>query len=196
MTYKYSGQMEEDFIADILRIDASVFDESALGTDASIRSRYNANKDCFILAYDNTCDNNSGKATIVGYIAFFPITNDLSHRMKTENKTFDDDICDSDILPTYDNNFDFDVFLISAAVSPEYQGRGIGATLSQKCRSFLNSKAKSGSRIRNLFAYAYTEGGSRLLTGAGFSAIEKQFEHSHYEGIKLMQYSFGGQTVV
>jgi GNAT superfamily N-acetyltransferase len=188
MTFKYSKEMEKDFIADVLRIDASVFDASALGTDASIRARYNANKETFVLAYDYD--------EIIGYIAFFPITNDLSHRMKTENKTFDDDICNADILPTYSNDFDFDVFLISAAVLPGYQGRGIGAALSQKCREFLMTKIKGGSRIRSLYAYAYTEGGERLLANAGFVSLEKQFEHSHYEGIKLMRYNFGGEPVV
>jgi GNAT superfamily N-acetyltransferase len=189
MIYKYSAQMQKDFIADLLRIDASVFDESALGTDASIRARLNANKDGFILAIDNE---NKDNETIVGYLSFFPITDDLSRRIQTENKTYDDDILNTDILPSYDSDVDFDIILLSAAIIPDYQGRGIGAALSQKCFEFLKGKAASGSRIRDLFSYAYTGGGLHLLTKAGFTAVEKQVEHCHYEGIKLMRYSFGG----
>ena len=181
MVYKYSGQMEEDFIADLLRIDAFVFDSSILGSDNSIRRRFNANRDMCILAYDNS--------EAVGYIAFFPITENLRERMMNENKAYDDEIVADDILP-YTDKHDFDVFLISAAILPDYQGKGIGAELMKRCFDFLSDKVQSGCKIKNAYSYAFTDAGARILGKAGFAEVKKIEDPKSVYTARLMRYSF------
>jgi len=183
MIYRYSSQIKDDFIADILRIDESVYDSSVLGSDNSLRCRFNANRESFILAYD--------ESEIIGYIAFFPITSSLSQKMISESKSFDDNIKADEILPSYNESEDFDIFLISVAVLPGYHGKGIGAELMNRCIDFILGKKRSGSRIRNLYSYAYTAGGEHVLKNAGFTEV-KSIEDSVYSAIKFMQYNLNG----
>ena len=182
MIYKYSEQVEDDFISDVLRLDALVFAPSDQGTDSSIRARYNANQESLVLAYNNS--------EIIGYICFFPVTNDLSERIKNEESPFDDNIQPSDILASYKNKHDFDVFLISAAISPEYQGKGTGTELVNKCLAFLSDKIKSGCKIRKAYSYAFSDAGARVLAKTGFKEL-KGVRHSDSGNIvKLMYYCF------
>jgi predicted N-acetyltransferase YhbS len=183
MRYICSGLAEEDFISDILAIDASVFDPAFQGTDSSLRSRYNINKESYILAFDDS--------KIVGYVAFFPITKDLSERMKTENKPYDDDIQPEDILPSYGYyNDDFDMFLISLAVLPGHHGRGIGAELMKRSFDFISGKIKEGCKIKNAYAYAYTGAGERLLLKGGYTELKNIIHPEKKTAVKLMSYCF------
>jgi len=182
MQYKYSYQVNDDFIADILRIDASVYQPAVQGTENSVLARYNANRESFILAYDNS--------QIIGYAAFFPITNELSERMKNEDKAFDDNIQAKDILPSYTGNNDFDLFLISIAILPEYIGRGIGTELMKKYFAVVSDKIQDGCRIKNTYSYAVTDAGARILSRNGFTEV-KDIQHPELKTItKLMRYEF------
>ena len=182
MQYKYSHQVEEDFIPDILRIDAGVFELAAQGTYDSLLARYNANRESFILAYYNS--------RIVGYVAFFPITGGLSERMINENKAFDDNIQAGDILPSYTKDREFNLFLISIAVMPEYGGRGIGAELMRKYFDFVSNKIQSGCSIKNTYSYAFTRAGERLLGKGGFLEVKAIQDKKMNSVIKLMKYEF------
>jgi len=183
MTYVYSGQTEDDFIADILRIDASVFAPGDQGTDASLRARYDANRESYIIAKDGT--------ERVGYLAFFPISWELSGRMVSESAPFDDNIRPEDILPSYDVGGRFDVFFISSAVLPEYQGRGIGAELMERGLAFMRGKIRGGSRILDGYSYAYTGAGARLLEKADFLEVKSLRHPGSGAAIKLTRYRFG-----
>ena len=178
---EFCSKMEEDFIMDLLEIDSSVYDPSVLGSYDSVRSRYEANRDSCILAFDGS--------KIVGYVAFFPISDNLSERMRVEDKSFDDDIKAADILPSYESDKPYDVFLISIAILPEYQGKGIGTALMKRFFSFMYDKRNNGSNIRNIYTYAYTDGGAHVLGAEGFFVIKK-LSLQEYPNIKFMRYSF------
>jgi len=171
MDYIYSKNLEDwndSFLKDLIHIDSIVYDPEAQGTYESVRDRFCANRDSVILVYDDL--------RLAGYIAFFPITQQLSARMLSENKPFDDDILPGDILPTYTSNEAFDVFFISVAVLPAYQRRGLGAELVQKWLDYMSEKIKDGCKIRNGYAYAYSDEGARLLSKSGLYII-KDVEH-------------------
>lgn len=182
MIYLPPSAIKGDFIGDILRIDASTFELSLQGTDESVRARYNANRESFVLAYDD--------AEIVGYVAFFPITANLSGRIEKEYASFDDNIEDDDILPSYDNPFEYNVFLISIAVLPEYKGKGIGATLMKEYFKFIGNKLQAGCRIKKTYSYAYTDDGTRVLSKMGFVEIKRIEDPEMQSVAKLMQYDF------
>ena len=111
--------------------------------------------------------------------------------MKNEDKPFDDDIVEKDILPSYAHDFDFDMFLISAAVLPGYQGKGIGTELMKKYFEVMRDKIKNGCRIKNAYAYAYTGAGENILVKAGFSEIKNIIHPEKKTGVKFMGYCFG-----
>jgi len=184
MIYKHSSDIKEDFIADVLRIDAKVFKPSDQGTENSIRERYNANKDSYIFALHNY--------EIVGYVCFFPITEEFSKKINSEEKAFDDDIRKEDIRSDYPTGKDakFDLFLISCAVLPEYQEKGIGVELMNRFFSFVSDKIQNGSRIRNMYSYTFTNPGAWLLDKYAFSEVKYIKQPDSSTGIRLMRYSF------
>ena len=137
--YKLASEFNYDFIDEILRIDEAVYDECWRGTKESLTARFNANRESYILA----CEGQK----IVGYTCFFPIAEELSNRMQTEEKAFDDDIEATDILPEYPKDAVADVFIISTAVLPAYQGEGIIKQLKIEFLKFLSDKINAGTKI-------------------------------------------------
>ena len=177
MKYLISSQIEDDFIADIVNIDNIVYDQSARGNELSLHARYNANRESYILAYDDS--------RLIGYVAFFPITENLRERMEYENEPFDDNIRAIDILPSYSSDIAFDMFLISIAVLPEYSNKGIGTKLLNQYFQFVSSKVKMGCLIRSTYIYAYTDAGLRFFAENGFSKIKSVM---HQESGQIVQF--------
>ena len=192
MAYKYipSTQVRSgyDFIKDIVDIDLSVFDDSLQGTPESIRTRYERNKDSYILAYYNF--------EIIGYVCFFPITGELSTRVQNESKTFDDDIRASDIVSYEEiegnrDKYDLDIFIISTAVVKEHRGKGVGKGLMAELFASVSDKIQNGYRIKNIFSYTSTNAGAWLLDRVGFAEQGKPIkiaENGSYA--RLMHYKF------
>jgi len=172
----------DDFIEDLLRIDTLVYDESNQGTVENVKARYLVNRESIILAED--------RSRFIGYIAFFPITNELSKRIQSENSMFDDNIRSEDILPSYTCDRDIDLFLISIAVHPEYHGRGIGMELVKRFNKFVSEKSGSSCRIRNVYSYAVTDAGERLLSKAGFHEVKSILHPMSNHTVKLLRYCF------
>lgn len=188
--YKYVNSKDVkvgyDFIKDIAAIDAAVFPRELQGEHGNIRARFEANKESYILAYHDY--------KIVGYICFFPITAELSERIRNEEKTFDDDIKPSDIIqfPETDEEKEqeFDMFLISVAVLPQHHGKGIGQALMKEYFTLISDKTQWGCKIVNMYSYAYTNKGAWLLDKWNFTEIKSALHSKSGHDVWLMSYRF------
>ena len=76
--------LTEDFIVDVNNLDHSLYPPNYVGSVESIKERFTANNEEYILAYNND--------TLVGYICFYPITKALADKIKCLNKVIDDEI--------------------------------------------------------------------------------------------------------
>jgi len=177
IVYKYPHQAGEDFIDDIQAIDEAVFEPAAQGTKSSLLARYKANRESYILAYDGL--------RLVGYIGFFPISGDLSGRILAEDRPYDDNIQPWDILD-YTIGTGFDMFLISMALLPAYAGMGIGKELMRRYFDFMTNKIESGCNINNMYAYAFTAAGEKILLKSGFEGIKDVQQPGAAATVKLM----------
>jgi GNAT superfamily N-acetyltransferase len=183
--YKRSEQQGDcGFIEKILDIDKKVFSSVVQGTFESVGGRFEANKESYILAYHNF--------EIVGYICFFPVTRELREKIEKEERVFDDDISSADILPypqtAEEAESEYDIFLISIAVLPDYQGIGIGSGLMKEFFTFVSDKIQSGCKIKNLYSYAHTTYGAWLLEKSNFHELKK-IENQNQKPTWLMHYS-------
>lgn len=153
----------------IQEIDRSVFHDDALASRQSDIERYEAYKDSYVFALSD------GK--IVGYLCYFPITEKFYESVIEGIKVYDGDIESTDICNLNDkSNF---IFLLSVAVRPEYQKRGISKLFSE-----ILIKEFSGIKIKDIVSYAFTEGGEHFLNHIGLKNY-KDME----DGIKLMRAS-------
>jgi len=174
--YKFPCEVEYDFIPDILQIDAQVYDAKLQGTYESVNARFKANKDSYVLAFNNS--------KLIGYICFFPVSADFNQKLEEGQTVFDDNISSKDIVE-YSENIEHTIFLISAVTKPEFHGKGIGTELMRRLFSFLSEKKQDGYAIKSIFSFAYTAGGEALCRKFGFDEI-KMFS----SGPKLMRYMF------
>ncbi|MDR1803309.1 MAG: GNAT family N-acetyltransferase [Treponema sp.] len=151
----------------IQEIDRSVFHENGLSDKQSDIDRYEAYKDSYIFALDDN--------KIIGYFCYFPITEEFYKSIIEGIKVYDGDIASSDIC-NLNNNSNY-IFLLSAAILPDYQKKGISRQFSE-----IFMEEISRIKIREIVSYAFTEGGERLLNILGLKKY-KDME----DGIKLMK---------
>jgi GNAT superfamily N-acetyltransferase len=151
----------------IQKIDQSVFHENGLATQQSDIDRYEAYKDSYLFALHEN--------KIVGYLCYFPITAQFYESIIKGIKVYDGDIAGTDICPLNEkSNY---IFLLSVAISPDYQKRGISKQFSE-----ILIKEFSKLKIKDMVSYAFTAGGERFLNILGLKCYKEM-----KDGIKLMR---------
>jgi len=163
------GFSRQEIFDSIQEIDRSVFHDDALASQESDIERYEAYKDSYIFALSN------GK--IIGYLCYFPITEKFYELVIDGEKVYDGDIASTDICNLKDD-FNY-IFLLSAAIKPEFQKKGISKQFSE-----ILIKEFSKIKTRDMVSYAFTTGGEHFLNHIGLKSY-KEME----DGIKLMRVS-------
>jgi GNAT superfamily N-acetyltransferase len=161
------GFSRQNIFDSIQAIDMSVFHENGLATRQSDIERYEAYKDSYIFALY--------KGNIIGYLCYFPITEKFYKSVIDGIKVYDGDISSNDICNLKDN-FNY-IFLLSVAISPEFQKKGISKLFYE-----ILIKEFSKIKIRDMVSYAFTTGGEHFLNHIGLKS-HKEME----DGIKLMR---------
>lgn len=157
----------QEIFGSIQEIDHSVFHENGLATQQSDIERYEAYKDSYLFAL------HEGK--IIGYLCYFPITETFFQSVIDGIKVYDGDIASTDICHLNDNsNY---IFILSVAISPEYQKKGIAKQFSE---ILINDFSKI--KISDMVSYAFTAAGEHFLNFLGLKSY-KNME----DGIKLMR---------
>jgi len=160
----------ESIFDSIQEVDRSVFDENGLSDKQSDIDRYEAYKDSYIFALDGD--------KIVGYLCYFPITEEFYHTVIKGIQVYDGDIAPADICDlNHNSNY---IFLLSVALFPEYQKKGISKQMSEILIDEL-----AGINIKDMVSYAFTPEGERFLNVFGL----KKFKDMEDE-IKLMRKLF------
>ena len=161
MIIKRSTELKEDFIPAILKLDEKVYAADLTGSYRSVKERYDANKDSYLLAIEEATKE------IIGYLCFFPITTELKENMKRSDVMIDDIIKGSDIIP-YEQGKKHTVYIISVVVHPNYKGKGVSRLLTQALVDFIQEKAALEITIEELLATAVSIGGKNLLQHLDF----------------------------
>jgi len=164
------GLSRQEIFDYIQEIDRSVFHDNGLATQQSDIDRYEAYKDSYIFALYE------GK--IIGYLCYFPITEKFYELVIEGKKVYDGDIKSTDICNLKDNsNY---IFLLSVAISPEFQKKGISKQFSE-----ILVKEFSKINIKDMVSYAFSEGGEHFLNHLGLRSCKEMEDE-----IKLMKGSF------
>lgn len=175
MNVQLSLKYKKNFINTVLNLDSRVYPPEIQGTYASVKSRFDANKDSFILVFD--------KENLAGYICFFPISDQLVDIMIESDAIYDDDIEAKNILSSYNNS---NVFIISLVVDPNFRNGECIKLLTDSFFNYINEKVRSGLNIKNIVAYSISNDGVKWLKNNNFSLIKKinNEEHLYIKSIK------------
>lgn len=179
MKFIRSVNYDKTRLLEVLSLDDIVYDKKLTGTFESVSSRYKSNEEMFIFAVDES-------DVMRGYICFFPISDELSNKITSESKIFDDNITPEDVTQ-YSKSKINNIYVISVAVFPEYRGKGIGFNLAKEMFEVLANLSNSGYEIGKIYATAKSVNGERLLSKFNFHIIKE------YQGNeKLMEFDFIG----
>ena len=166
-----SKNIKRDFIDDVLKLDALVYDQDMQGSYESVNKRFQKNKDSYLLIMD--------ASKIVGYICFFPISKSLEKKMLEGDEIQDDNISPNDILE-YTKGKSHDLFIISIVIHPDYRDQEAIKLLTSEFVSFINKKIKTNFHINKVYASAVSSDGEKVLEYLNFKK-----EKTYQDGYKL-----------
>ena len=180
LSIKRSKNIKTDFIYDVMYLDSIAYSEDMQGTYKSINNRFKKNKDSYILAYDNK--------KLIGYICFFPISNDLYDEMLVSNTIKDDDILPDDIVP-YKKGEKHNVFIISTVIEPKYRDKEAVKLITDEFIKFIKEKNDNDYIIDKVLGTTVSEDGFKFATRLNFKVYktyEKNYKLVMTDNVKLI----------
>ncbi len=172
MEVKRSSELSNDFIYEILEIDKETYDTDLLGDFDSLNGRLQASLESYLLLYD--------QENLIGYITFFPISDDLYEKITTLDMVFDDNIEPADLVPYSDN---YHLYLLSIVIKKSHRDKDGIKLLLAEFTSFLKEKEKLGYRLSEITALAVSDDGQKLLNSIGLSKRKSiKNKYSLYSG--------------
>jgi len=158
-TDEHDNDPDKKLIYEILEIDSSVYPKHLQGTFDEVYDRFCANRDIFILLYDNK--------KLIGYLCLFPIKDSLYEQISNENKLFDSNI-PGDMLEQYKPHNIYKLYLISAVIRPEYQKMGLSKHLIKGFYKYILDKKKKDILFSVALSSAVTNDGKVFLKRMDF----------------------------
>ena len=156
---KEVNNTDEKFLEDVLNVDKQVYPKEIQGTLEELKERYKSKKQHFLLVYK--------EEEIVGYICFFPITDDLSSKIKNSNVIYDNYIKAKDISEFRKDKLT-DIYVISVAIIPEEQDTDAIRVLTNNFMGILKNKVKEGYLLNNIMATASSDDGIKFFSNLNF----------------------------
>ena len=154
---------DEGFLKDVLNVDKRVYPREIQGTLEELKERYKSKNQHFLLVYK--------EEKVVGYICFFPITDDLSTKINDSDVIYDNYIRAKDISDFKKDKLT-DIYVISVAIVPEEQDTDAIRVLTNNFMSILKNKVKEGYLLNNIMTTASSEDGIKFFNNLNFSEIK------------------------
>jgi len=142
----------------VLEIDSLVFEEDLQGRFDEEYDRFTANRDTYFFLFDDN--------KMIGYLCAFPIKRELYDRIISEDRLFDAEIPGA-MLEQYQPFQTYNLYLLSVAILPEYQKRGLSGHLIKRFYKYLLDKRKENVRFSSILSAAVTDEGGRFLEKIG-----------------------------
>ena len=169
LSIKRSKNIKTDFIKDVMCLDSLAYNEDMQGTYDSISNRFKKNKESYILAYDNK--------KLIGYICFFPISDELYSEMLISDAMKDDDISPDDIV-SYKEGKKHNIFIISIVIDPSYRDKEAIKLITNEFIKFIKEKNENDYIIDKVLATTVSDDGFKFATKLNFK-VYKTYEKNY-----------------
>jgi len=164
ISLKTVDELDISLIVDVLNIDSAVYPVHLRGTFDELYGRFTANRDTYVLLYDNN--------DLIGYLCLLPVKDELYEKISNDDRLYDSDI-PYEQIEQYQPHNTYKLYAISTAIRPDYQGKGLSGLLIRGFYKYLLEKRKSNIRISSVLSSAVTSGGDLLLKKMGFTRIKE-----------------------
>lgn len=180
LSIKRSKNIKTDFIKDVMCLDSLAYNEDMQGTYDSISNRFKKNKESYILAYDNK--------KLIGYICFFPISDELYSEMLISDTMKDDDISPDDIV-SYKEGKKHNIFIISIVIDPSYRDKEAIKLITNEFIKFIKEKNENDYIIDKVLGTTVSDDGFKFATKLNFKiykTYEKNYKLVMTDNVKLV----------
>lgn len=180
LSIKRSKNIKTDFIKDVMCLDSLAYNEDMQGTYDSISNRFKKNKESYILAYDNK--------KLIGYICFFPISDELYSEMLISDTMKDDDISPDDIV-SYKEGKKHNIFIISTVIDPSYRDKEAIKLITNEFIKFIKEKNENDYIIDKVLGTTVSDDGFKFATKLNFKiykTYEKNYKLVMTDNVKLV----------
>lgn len=180
LSIKRSKNIKTDFIKDVMCLDSLAYNEDMQGTYDSISNRFKKNKESYILAYDNK--------KLIGYICFFPISDELYSEMLISDTIKDDDISPDDIV-SYKEGKKHNIFIISIVIDPSYRDKEAIKLITNEFIKFIKEKNENDYIIDKVLGTTVSDDGFKFATKLNFKiykTYEKNYKLVMTDNVKLV----------
>lgn len=180
LSIKRSKNIKTDFIKDVMCLDSLAYNEDMQGTYDSISNRFKKNKESYILAYDNK--------KLIGYICFFPISDELYSEMLISDTMKDDDISPDDIV-SYKEGKKHNIFIISIIIDPSYRDKEAIKLITNEFIKFIKEKNENDYIIDKVLGTTVSYDGFKFATKLNFKiykTYEKNYKLVMTDNVKLV----------
>lgn len=169
LSIKRSKNIKTDFIKDVMCLDSLAYNEDMQGTYDSISNRFKKNKESYILAYDNK--------KLIGYICFFPISDELYSEMLISDTMKDDDISPDDIV-SYKEGKKHNIFIISIVIDPSYRDKEAIKLITNEFIKFIKEKNENDYIIDKVLGTTVSDDGFKFASRLNFK-VYKTYEKNY-----------------
>lgn len=147
---------DTDFLPGVMDLDREVYSDEYVGVLENMVARYEKNRDSFVCIMDEERDK------LVGYINFFPCTEELYQDIRYNTTVIRDDDIRPDEVASYSGKENH-LFVISIAISSEYRDSDAIVVLTDAWNSHLTRLVKQGYPITDICAIAVSGDGQKAL---------------------------------
>lgn len=161
---KTSKNLNPNFLNEVLKLDAMVYEDDLQGSYDSLKERLDANDEMYLLLYE--------QKELIGYLCFFPITKRLSDSIYQDDTLHDDDITKEDI-ESYHKNKKTDIYILSIVINPSLKTKDATTLLVNSFVEFMNQKIKEGYKIGKVLGTVVSDKGERFARNLGLKEVKK-----------------------
>ena len=147
----------EEMICSVMEVEKEVYRPEDRGTLLAIVNRMNKYPEMLISAQVDE--------KMVGYLCYFPISEKLYLDIVNDGNYRDDDIQPEDVVPFSQQTH---LFLISAAICPAFQNKGIADYMMQYMNSQIHNKCAQGYAVKDITTITISPDGEKLAKRYGF----------------------------
>ncbi len=160
-----SKEIDKNVVLKVMDIESKVYKKEDRGDFNNIIRRLDKYPEMLVLArYDNE---------IVGYLCYFPISERLHEEIIKSGNYFDDNIEPKDVKKFEKKNY---IFLISIAIYPEYQNKGVADMMMEYMNNHILLEEKKGNIVEDILTIVISKDGEKLAERYGFEFMAKTEE--------------------
>lgn len=146
-----------------LALDRHVFGNEIITNDGMSLKRFLKFKEGLIAAY-------SPDNQLMGFINFFNVTQETYHRIFIKQEYIDDNLDVKDVI-SFKKQQANHILILDLVVDESFRNNGVSKQLHKSLWEHLRQKQQQNYQIENIFCFAITKGGHKIMTTLGSQAI-------------------------